>query len=35
MVGQGSFETLNKISERKKNLEVTASEPRKYKWLKD
>ena len=29
------FETLNKIIEGKKNLEVKASEPRKDKWLKD
>ena len=29
------FETLNKIIEGKKNLEVKASEPRNDKWLKD
>ena len=29
------FETLNKIIERQKNLEVKASEPRNDKWLKD
>ena len=29
------FETLNKISEGKKSLEVKASEPRNDKWLKD
>ena len=29
------FETLNKIIEGKKNLELKASEPRNDKWLKD
>ena len=29
------FETLSKIIEGKKNLEVKASEPRNDKWLKD
>ena len=29
------FETLNKIIEGKKNIEVTASEPRNDKWLKN
>ena len=29
------FETLNKIIEGKKNLEVKASEPRNDKWLED
>ena len=29
------FETLNKIIERKKSIEVKASEPRVDKWLKD
>ena len=29
------FKTLNKILEGKKKLEMKASEPRNYKWLKD
>ena len=29
------FETLKKIIEGKKNIEVKASEPRNDKWLKD
>ena len=33
--GRVVFETLNKIIEEKKNLEVKASEPRNDKWLKD